>query len=377
MNNQQVIQQIQEQSAPILEKIANRSVREFKMGELTIDNGISLRGMPVTGRALRNVLGALRVRPNFTDLAHKMSPEDWRNVSERLKKAEAEQTLYAKMIPNDNSEVEITDVYGHNDRKKGEDSGDASQYIEWISNTLATSEKDYSLKGFDFDSRRELFNLTLLDNNSDTDVFGTGIDIWKMGDRFTFGGLQFNYAPFFERLVCKNGNTATEYGFGSNISQAKYNNRRIQSVIEKALKFGQENLPAQLQQAVQHLQNNNISMAEFYHFRNWFESRNENDRYEKIIMNYFDDAPFFKSYGVDITQKSRKWKTTANTGINAYDFFNLLTYIASHPEKIMLDRSDRTDLQITASNLLFKRELDLEDVATPTKVIYPRLVEMA
>ena len=90
MNNQQVIQQIQEQSAPILEKIANREVREFRMGDLTIDNGISLRGMPLTGRALRNVLGALRVRPNFTDLANKMSPEDWRSVSERLKKAEAE-----------------------------------------------------------------------------------------------------------------------------------------------------------------------------------------------------------------------------------------------------------------------------------------------
>ena len=118
-------------------------------------------------------------------------------------------------------------------------------------------------------------------------------------------------------------------------------------------------------------------MAEFYDFRRWFESRNENERYEKIIMNYFDDAPFFKAYGVDITQKSRKWKTTANTGINAYDFFNLLTYVASHPEKIMMDRSDRTDLQIVASNLLFKKELDLEDVATPTKVIYPRLVEMA
>jgi len=42
----------------------------------------------------------------------------------------------------------------------------------------------------------------------------------------------------------------------------------------------------------------------------------------------------------------------------------------------MMDRSDRTDLQIVASNLLFKKELDLEDVATPTKVSYPRLVEM-
>jgi hypothetical protein len=372
MNNQTVIQQIQEQTAPVMEKMANRTVREFRMGDLEIDNGISLRGMPLRGKAVRNVLGNLRVKSNFTDLFHKMTPEDWRVVSHKLKQAEGETKMYAKIFVNDQGEQEIIDTFNHNDKKKSTDEGDVQQYIDWITSNLAESEKEYSLKGLNFDSNKEVFNLTLLDANSDTDVFGTGIDIWKMGDRFTFGGLQFSYAPFFERLVCSNGNTATEYGFASNISQAKFNNKRIETTIEKALKYGSETLPAQLQQAVQHLRTNNVSMAEFYEYRRFFESRNENDKYMRIINEYFNDQPFFQSYGVNITEKSRKWKSTANTGINAYDFFNMLTYIASHPEKVMMDLTDRTNLQIQASNLLFKRELDLEDVATPVKVLYPR-----
>ena len=377
MNNQNVIQQIQEEAAPILEKLAMKEIRGFKLGELEIDNGISLRKTPLSGRATRYVLNTLRVKSNFTDLSRKMNPDDWQAVSDRLKKTEAEQRMYAKLVPNNKGVMEIVDVYAHNDKKKYQDTEDPSQYINWITENLGNTKKEYSLRGFGFDQNRELFNITLLDNNSDTDVLGTGLDMWKMGERFTFSGLQFNYAPFFERLVCSNGNTANEYGFGSNISQAKYNNRRIQRVIEKALNHNEESLTEILQNSAKHLNENLISIAEFYQYKDWFENRNENDRYNKIIGTYFDDKPFYQAYGVDISKKSRKWKSTANTGINAYDFFNMLTWIASHPEKIMMDQSDRLDLQIAASNLLFKKELDLEDVASPTVVIYPRFTEMA
>ena len=53
------------------------------------------------------------------------------------------------------------------------------------------------------------------------------------------------------------------------------------------------------------------------------------------------------------------WKSTADTGKNAYDFFNDLTYIASHPGEIKLEDIKRKELQIKASDLLFKETLDL------------------
>jgi hypothetical protein len=41
-----------------------------------------------------------------------------------------------------------------------------------------------------------------------------------------------------------------------------------------------------------------------------------------------------------------------------------------------MDRNDRVQLQINASNLLFKKELDLEDIATSANIVYPRLAAM-
>ena len=42
-----------------------------------------------------------------------------------------------------------------------------------------------------------------------------------------------------------------------------------------------------------------------------------------------------------------------------------------------MDKNDRIQLQINASNLLFKKELDLEDIATSVNIEYPRLSVMS
>jgi hypothetical protein len=94
------------------------------------------------------------------------------------------------------------------------------------------------------------------------------------------------------------------------------------------------------------------------------------------MARFFNEKPFFQAYGVNLDEKSKKWKSTADSGINAYDFFNMLTWIASHPGEVKMDRSDRIDLQIQASNLLFKPQYDLEDIATGVTVNYPRLACM-
>jgi hypothetical protein len=135
-------------------------------------------------------------------------------------------------------------------------------------------------------------------------------------------------------------------------------------------------MPATLQQSVQHLKDNNVSLSEFYYYRNFFENRNGEEIYTGLIEKYFNDRPFYQGYGLNIAEKSRKWKSTADSGINAYNFFNMLTWIASHPKEVRMDREDRVQLQIQASNLLFKRELDLEDIATSAKINYPILSAM-
>jgi hypothetical protein len=177
-------------------------------------------------------------------------------------------------------------------------------------------------------------------------------------------------------LVCSNGNTALEYGYGADIEHSRYSAKKIESVIQKSLGFANDTLGEQLSKAAQNLKENNVSIAEFYAYRKFFEQRNSQEQYNGLIERFFNDSHFFKAYGVNIAEKSNKWKSTANSGINGYDFFNMLTYIASHPKEITVAKDDRVQLQINASNLLFKKELDLQDIASPIIVDYPRHIIM-
>ena len=378
MRNEAVIEDILSNANPILENLNNREVVQFQIKEIELGERISLRGIPIVGKAIGTIFYALKVRPNFTDFASKMSTADFNLISQKLKSAEAETKMYAKIVKNEKGNPEIVQCYYHNDKKTQADTSNINSYFDWMIDSLKNSEKEYSLKQFNFNSRKESFDLILLDETQENkiDAFGTGLDLWKMGDRFEFTSLKFDYAPFLERLSCTNGNTALEYGFAADISHSKFNNRRLESVIHKALAVKNEELPTILQNATTHLQKNNVSLAEFYQYRKFFENLNDDGIYTGLINNYFDDKPFFKSYGEDITSKSQKWKSTANTGINAYDFFNMLTYIASHPKEVRMDREHRANLQIKASNLLFKKELDLEDIASHVKIDYPRIAAM-
>ena len=378
MRNEGVIEDILMNANPILENLNNREIVQFKIKEIELGDGISLRGIPLVGKAIGRIFYALKVRPNFTEFASKMSTLDFNLISQKLKSAEAETKMYAKVVKNDKGNPEIVECYYHNDKKTQADSAGINSYFDWMIDSLKNSEKDYSLKQFNFNARKESFDLILLDETEQNriDAFGTGLDLWKMGDRFEFNSLKFDYAPFLERLSCTNGNTALEYGFAADVSHSKFNDRRLESVIQKALGFKNEQLPNILQNATTHLKENNVSLAEFYHYRKFFESLNDDGIYTGLINSYFDDKPFYQSYGLDVNGKSQKWKSTANTGINAYDFFNMLTYIASHPKEVRMDREHRTNLQIKASNLLFKKELDLEDIASHVKIDYPRLAAM-
>ncbi len=80
------------------------------------------------------------------------------------------------------------------------------------------------------------------------------------------------------------------------------------------------------------------------------------------MKKYFDVNTLNKAYGCIVHEMPQQWKETADTGKNAYDFFNDLTYLASHDDDTMTDR-DRVELQIKASDLLFRKKLDLEMLA--------------
>jgi hypothetical protein len=115
--------------------------------------------------------------------------------------------------------------------------------------------------------------------------------------------------------------------------------------------------------ATNHLKSTNVSVREFLKFKNMFNE----DEHSAIIKKWLDDSTINKAYGCVSSEMPDLWKTTADSGKNAYDFFNDLTYIAAHPDEATLTDRERVDLQIKASDLLFKKDLDLELVAPKVK----------
>jgi hypothetical protein len=375
--NQNIIDQINVQAAAIIDKIGDRTESRFNLSDISIDaDNVYFKDMPMNDHAKSKALGMLKVKSNFSDFASKMPKEDWSELEGKLKSIEGSKKVYASVANNDNGMPEIVDVFLHKDGKKRNDDASYQQYFDWVTESLRNTEKTYSLKDLSFNPDSKNVNLVLLNEDRKIDVFGTDVDLWKGGDSFNFSGLQFNYAPFFERLVCANGNKTQQYGFGADISKNTFNNKKIQGVIKKALEFGDSNMSDILTQAVNHIQGSNLSIQEFFEYRNFFKNRNQDDIYDGVISKFFNTNPFYKAYGLNVEEKSRKWRSTADSGINAYDFFNMLTWIASHPDQVSVDVEDRLDLQISASNLLFKPSLDLEDIASNVNIEYPKLAAM-
>lgn len=374
MNNIEVVDAIRQETNAFLEKVENIEERKFSLSQLEIKDGIFLDDIKVEDQAMKNILNRLQIKKGFIDFSKVMAEGDWDFIAKKLKSMDSDTVYYAQIMQEGDAK-RIVNTFPHNEEKKKEDSARYRQYLDWICDSLTSTDKEYSLKGIHIDPKLNSASITLLENR-EVDVFGSNQDLWKIGDQFTFNGLQFNYNPFFERLVCTNGMTTMQHGFGASVNQSRFNNGKIESVIRKAIEEQNFGLEETLKHASDHLSRNNVSIAEFNYYKKIFENANEDGKYDKVLYEFFDERPFYSAYGENIEEKSYKWKSTANTGINAYDFLNMLTWLASHSSETGFDTEMNRLLQMRASDLMFKKELDLEDVATSVKIEYPRHLSM-
>jgi hypothetical protein len=375
MNNQGTITEIREQTEKILHKIENEKLQQvFRINEISINNEkIFLRDTELRGRAKAKILSTLKVKKNFSDYAKAMQTQDWLDVSNKIKSSQAETVLIAQYDNTGN----IVNIHNKNLNKKRPDDLRLRSYIDMVCESLTETENTYTLNELKFIPETHRFDISLLNPTIDIDIFGNKKDIWHAGNSFTFNELGFKTMPFFERLICSNGMRSRDYGFGANVHQTRFNIAKIADEIRKAINSDAKVHMEMITLASRHLSFNNASISEFEKFRNFFLQRSDNNpSYLKIVEKYFNDQPMYKAYGTNIAEKSQKWKSTANSGINAYDLFNLQTWIASHEVESGITPSDAIDLQVAASNFFFKNSLDLEDIATPTNFEYPRLSVM-
>lgn len=343
-----------------------KNVEKFELKNVKIDSAMSFAGKEFSENAIKSVLNILEVKPAFKDFQKSMSEKDWELVADKIKKAKGDVYLYGDMS-NDNR---VNQVYLANPNKKQpDDMTNSLSVIETIERELAESDCDYSLNKFDFIPEKYQFDIELLNDSDPIDVFTN--DTWKAGTNFIFNSLNFKHFPFFERLSCSNGMMSKQFGFNSDIAKNTFNNKRLEKIINQSLHSVNESHFQMLEDFSKRLKNTNISLEEFYDIKKFFQKGDRKIDYELLCGHYFSEEPFFKEFGLPVADMPKNWKRTANSGINAYDMVNLLTWIASHPKDSGLNTEDCLDVKIKAGNLFFKESFDLTSLAPAKNFTYP------
>lgn len=360
-NTAESINELREFKKEVNDKMLNREIVSFNINAIDIDKEImTVDGVAFSEEATKKVLSRLRVKNNFLGLHKELTPTDWNLVKDKIKQASANQVIFGRKVENDTVK-KIDDIYMA--APKALNTLELNAIFEEVVDSLVSSAKDISIKSMQFLEDKDEVSITLLENDFPVDIFANGTDMWKTGKKIVWNGMTFSIAAFFERLVCSNGNTAPQYGFKANISNNKFNLDRIKKVLEKEITLQSDVIDSYLIDAANHLKSTNISVREFLKVRAFF---NESDHAE-ILKKWFDESSLNKAYGCVVSEMPDLWKTSADSGKNAYDFFNDVTYIASHPADAILTNRERTDLQIKASDILFKKSLDLELIAPKVK----------
>lgn len=360
-NTGESVKQLTDFRKKVNASITSREIVSFNISDIEIENEQMLvNGSTLTMDATKKVLSKLRVKNNFLGLSKEMTTTDWNIVKDKIKSASGLQAVHGRKL-NINGAKVVDDVYMAAPKTTGILEIDA--IFQEVIDSIVSTGKDISVKSTGFLEDKDEVVITLLENDETLDVFGTGDDLWKTGKQIVWNGLKFSVSPFFERLVCTNGNTAPQYGFKANISNNKFNIGKIKKILEKEIILQSNTMSDFLVDSINHLKTVNISTREFLKFRNMFNE----EEHAPIIKKWLDESAINKAYGCIVSEMPELWKITADSGRNAYNFFNDLTYVAAHPSEAKLSDRERINLQIKASDLLFCKALDLEQVAPKGK----------
>lgn len=375
MDNQ-LIEKVVSFRDDVLSKISNRDIITFKLGDLSFDDNINVHGNVVTDAAISRILTSLKVQKKFLDYSQTMTKEQWDQVRNTLQDVNKNIEFWGKKVTDNKGNSRITKLFQKNEMAaQNNDSVGFRDYFDMLVTSLEGTNIEYELKEPYFDEKDEKVIMRFIDKNSEVSVFEDRIDNWKKGVDLTFDLLQYQSSPFFERLVCSNGMVSREHGFSSNIRNQSFKAKDIQKEINRLLIKGDSKLDQLLINAVNHLRTTDISVREFYEYRDHFASRNSEGNYDHIINKFFAEAPLFRAYGVNPTEQTDRWQSSATSGRNGYDFFNDLTWLASHPTEAKIDTDDALTLQIKSGNLLFKKKLDLEDMAPKVNLTIEKIMQ--
>lgn len=219
---------------------------------------------------------------------------------------------------------------------------DLNRGFDMIRGYFETNGDRFKLKNFHFNPDTLSIEVNVNSPEMQVDVFGDNNDLWEFGFGVSYGLNKTQVYPFYERLVCANGMKAvhkmSQRFFYNNEFKDKTFNRIINNTLDN-------DFIGNIKKSCNNLKENNASLREFYSARNVVRSESKEE-----AEGFFPETDIVVAYNdKKISNRNKRWLSTANSNINAYDFFNICTNVATHNTN--LTQGVKNKLNMIASNM--------------------------
>lgn len=340
--NATLVQEYDKRTAGLREVISNYNKEPVQLSRIDKSKDcFEYEGRMVGHNALKDLLNIFSIKQNLINEIRD-DQEQWRPLHAALSNIKNDRIVTA-VVNNNGKEPYIARFF---DEKIDEaEALKLEPGIDLMRGYLETTDRDLTIRNLEFNPETLQIDLRVQDKTTNIDVFGDGEDNWNPGFGIGYGERKTSVAPYYLRLVCTNGMTAAH-----EIIQRYFNTREMkQSSFNKLITQVIERDVVQVCKVnAKRLQGNNASLREFFAAKNIMRSDNKD-----LQLDYFDDKEIQEAYKpFGIRYRNKRWLSSANSNVNAYEFFNRLTHAASHQPR--LKDSTRMSLNALASGLFFK-----------------------
>lgn len=340
--NTQLLQDFEAKSSIVSQQISNYRKTPVQLGDVRKSGQKFFYGQtPVAETALKDLLNIFSVKEKLVEEI-KDDKDQWEPLQHcltNIKKERSTITAVRDGTSTDGSIVRFIDSPIEEERPL-----ELGKGLELMHSYLSDKGDNIKLQGLYFNPGTLQIETQIRHLDNQIDTFGDGQDLWDSGFGFNYGEGKTQILPYFLRLICTNGMTATHM-----VNQRYFQSRELKQnsftkLINKVL---DEDLTGTVRANCGRLKDTNTSLREFYNARNILMGRSA-----ELAKTYFDDSEIKEAYRMEkLRYKNKRWLATANSNINAYDFFNRLTHCTSHAS---LDDTTRLQLNHSASEIFFK-----------------------
>ena len=318
--------------------------------ELKINGGLlTINGLPLSEDATKHMLDNLQVRKGFIKT---VGPglESWDEVSAALSGVFRGKKLAYQIAPDGKRIQSVQSVareYSSNVYK------DAAHAL--AVSVSEVTDRDIKMVSGGLANGNLVMQFV---NNEVWDLpFG---EAWKTGQQVTVDLFGVKLEPFYQRVICSNGMVRT---IRTDVYTTKHDNmKKAEQLFIRKIGVQDWRTKEILTEAIRNSKGNNASLREFYAFKDAFTESEQSGTLQRAVQEKFDEAPIRGMYGEDLRDKSPRWQSTVDTGINSFDLINTATYIASRGDEFMVAPVTCERVQRLAAKIMFA-EPDLMHVA--------------